>query len=124
MKQVVLFVTVLMLIKPFWPLAEYIVNYDYIVTNLCENRNRPTLNCDGKCYLSKQLAKETESEDKNPFDGKRLLTDIQLFNPEDLDIVQCGLDFGDHFVVNNFKMENVLISRLFTSDIAQPPELG
>ncbi|WP_157378221.1 hypothetical protein [Arenibacter latericius] len=124
MKQVVLFVTVLMLIKPFWPLAEYIVNYDYIVTNLCENRNRPALNCDGKCYLSKQLAKEKESEDKNPFDGKRLLTDIQFFNSEDLDVEQCGLDFGEHFVVHNFKKENVLISRLFTSDIAQPPELG
>ncbi|MDX1365868.1 MAG: hypothetical protein R3243_16810 [Arenibacter latericius] len=124
MKQVVLFVTVLMLIKPFWPVAEYIVNYDYIVENLCENRARPALNCDGKCYLSKQLAKESESEDKNPFDGKRLLTDIQFFNDKDLGISNGSLNVSIRSLENNFKPNDTLISRLFSSDIVQPPELG
>jgi hypothetical protein len=30
---------------------------DYIAKNLCENRDKPQLNCCGKCYLRKQLKK-------------------------------------------------------------------
>lgn len=33
------------------------VNYDYIVKNLCENRNIPQSTCKGKCYVEKELAK-------------------------------------------------------------------
>lgn len=35
---------------------------DYIVKNLCENRNRPQLNCNGKCYLAKKIAVAQENE--------------------------------------------------------------
>lgn len=124
MKQLVLFVTILMLIKPLWPLAEYVVNYDYIVENLCENRTRPSLNCDGMCYLSKQLAKESESNDKNPFDGKRLLLEIQFFASVDRIIVKPEMGFGIITVQHNFMEGRTFISRLFTSEIAEPPELG
>lgn len=34
----------------------------YIVANLCENRNRPELHCDGKCYLAKRIAALDEQE--------------------------------------------------------------
>jgi carbamoylphosphate synthase small subunit len=40
------------------------VNYDYIVKNLCENRNVPQSTCKGKCYVSKELAK-TEKQSNN-----------------------------------------------------------
>jgi hypothetical protein len=39
------------------PLVNYAVNYDYIVKNLCENRNVPQSTCKGKCYVKKELAK-------------------------------------------------------------------
>jgi hypothetical protein len=35
---------------------------DYIVKNLCVNRDRPQLNCDGKCYLAKRIAAAQEKE--------------------------------------------------------------
>lgn len=37
---------------------------EYIINNLCVNRNRPELHCDGKCYLAKRLeaAKEKEQQ--------------------------------------------------------------
>src|SRR5690606_40650947 len=102
MKQVVLFVAILMLIKPLWPLAEYVVNYDYIVENLCENKDRPLLNCDGKCYLAKQLAKESEGADKNPFENRPSHTDIQFivsFNTAS----HFGLEDSDFStLLNNF----------------------
>lgn len=33
---------------------------DYIIQNLCENRFKPQLNCNGKCYLAKKLHKIAE----------------------------------------------------------------
>ena len=37
------------------PIIDYYANYDYIATVLCENKDKPYLECDGKCYLKKQL---------------------------------------------------------------------
>ncbi len=33
---------------------------DYIIQNLCENRFKPQLNCNGACYLAKKLHKIAE----------------------------------------------------------------
>src|SRR5690606_11774041 len=66
-----------MLVKPLWPLMEYVANYDYIVEVLCENRDRPQLNCDGKCYLAKQLAKEQNDRGENPFGEQRSKVEFQ-----------------------------------------------
>lgn len=37
-------------------------NKNYIATVLCENRDKPVLQCNGKCYLSKQLKQAAEKE--------------------------------------------------------------
>jgi len=45
---------------------EYAFNYDYISKVLCINKDKPELNCNGKCYLMSKLAAEsTSKEDKN-----------------------------------------------------------
>ncbi len=45
--------------------VHYQINKDFIVRELCENRDKPTLNCKGKCHLKKTLkrlgADKTES---------------------------------------------------------------
>ncbi|MBP4140539.1 hypothetical protein J3S90_01840 [Flavobacterium sp. P4023] len=38
------------------------LNQDVIEKEFCENKNRPELNCHGKCHLKKEL-KQTESKD-------------------------------------------------------------
>lgn len=124
MKQLILFVAIIMLIKPIWPLAEYAVNYDYIVENLCENRNRPAMQCDGKCYLAKQLAKESEGSDKNPFEGKRFNAEIQFLDFREKDFLLVTQPGFVPIIENNYKNALVLIPGLYTTDIAQPPELG
>lgn len=40
----------------------YHLNKKYISQKLCENRSRPELNCNGHCYLTKQLKKAEEAE--------------------------------------------------------------
>lgn len=42
--------------------VEYIINYDYIVKELCENKARPEMHCNGKCHLMKELAKAAEEQ--------------------------------------------------------------
>lgn len=48
--------------KPVIPVIEYIANYDYIATVLCENKEKPQMHCNGKCHLMKELAKASETE--------------------------------------------------------------
>lgn len=54
------------------PVATYFLNYEYIATELCENKDRPELKCNGQCYLMKSLAEaaEKESQDKKEQSAK------------------------------------------------------
>lgn len=38
------------------------LNRDYIAKNLCENRYRPKMNCNGKCVLMKKLQEREKKE--------------------------------------------------------------
>ncbi len=52
----------LAIIQPAIPVLEYLLNYNYIATQLCENRDKPILECNGTCYLEKQVSKQQNSE--------------------------------------------------------------
>lgn len=52
----------LAMVRPIVPLIEYYTNYDYIANELCENRDKPYLECNGKCYLEKQLKKANHGD--------------------------------------------------------------
>ncbi|WP_246008754.1 hypothetical protein [Chryseobacterium lactis] len=54
--------TLYMVLRPLVPVVEYAVNYDYIKNVLCVNKSKPELHCNGKCYLSKELAKANDTE--------------------------------------------------------------
>lgn len=45
--------------------AGFSANQKYIATTLCENRARPWLHCDGKCYLMKKIKQAEEKEQSN-----------------------------------------------------------
>lgn len=42
--------------------AGFKLNQGYIASVLCENRDKPVLKCEGKCYLSKKLKQADEKE--------------------------------------------------------------
>lgn len=62
MKNLVFLIAFTVLIKPVFPVFEYLINYDYIRTELCVNRVKPELKCNGKCHLMKELAAASEKE--------------------------------------------------------------
>ncbi|MBL7471539.1 hypothetical protein [Robertkochia sediminum] len=44
----------------------YITATDDFIERLCENKDRPELNCDGKCYLAKMLQEADTEENPLP----------------------------------------------------------
>lgn len=53
------------------------INRDYIAKNLCENRYRPKMHCNGNCVLMKKL-KEKEKEEQNQPAAKTEISIIVL----------------------------------------------
>ncbi|MUH38262.1 hypothetical protein D9O36_20630 [Zobellia amurskyensis] len=119
MKHLLLILAVTMLLKPLWPLVNYAVNYDYIVTNLCENRDQPMLHCDGKCFLAKQLAQESEEKEKNPFESE--LSKLKLPMVDWFQSYQSNPLILDS-VPSNFKRYVALIPCLLVTETGQPPQ--
>lgn len=121
---ILILISVLMFTKPLWPVVDYIANYDYIVNVLCENIDKPELECDGKCYLSKELAKEAGADDKNPLNSKTSKTEIpQVIISENVNEYEFVLQ-ADHTSIEEIGYLPNLNSLLLTSGIYHPPQLG
>ncbi|WP_294303693.1 hypothetical protein [uncultured Chryseobacterium sp.] len=76
-----IFIIFTIALRPVLPLINYAVNYEYIVKNLCENRNIAESTCKGKCYLEKELSK-TEKQSNNSQNIK--LSGIDVFLPHQI----------------------------------------
>lgn len=76
---ILLIATLLPTVSPWGTIAYYHVNKDYIARVLCENRDKPQLHCDGKCYLAKQLKAQQDREDKETTERVQNTPLLQLF---------------------------------------------
>lgn len=63
-------------------MAEYTINQEYIAKNLCENKSRPMLHCNGKCQLMKKLAEEEKQNSSNSNTGSNIKMSDVLFTHE------------------------------------------
>ena len=114
-----IFLTLFLVFRPLVPLVEYAVNYDYISGVLCVNKNNPGLHCNGKCYLSKELAK-TNDADSPPFSktknsGQKIL-DFYIL-PDRTEIQNTGKIFLFDFKFT-YKTD---YSFLFLNPVFRPP---
>ncbi len=71
-------------------LMYYQANKEYIAKVLCVNKNRPSLHCDGKCYLAQKLKAAEEREQKQTAERLEKMPEIQLF---------CS---SNYFIFNDF----------------------
>lgn len=46
-------------------IAWYRINKNYIASQLCVNKYRPQLHCDGKCFLAQKLKQAEQNEKEN-----------------------------------------------------------
>jgi hypothetical protein len=64
----------------FFIYAGYQLNKNYIAAKLCENRNRPWLHCNGKCYLMKKLKQAEEKQNASEREAQKNLVQESLCN--------------------------------------------
>jgi hypothetical protein len=98
---------------------DYAVNKDYIAKNLCENRNKPTLHCNGKCQLMKKMAVEDDQSNKTTSGSsvaKTPFTEV-LFNAA-FSLISLATSASD-CLYNDFYL--VAIPSSFHSSIFHPP---
>jgi hypothetical protein len=75
-KKIYVILIIVFVFRPFIPVVEYIVNYEYVSTVLCENIDKPELKCNGKCHLAKELTKSLEHKGPMQLDKISLLSDF------------------------------------------------
>lgn len=51
----ILFCYLYLIVQPAIPILNYLVQKNYYANTLCENKSRPSLKCEGKCALKKQI---------------------------------------------------------------------
>jgi hypothetical protein len=69
--------------------AGYELNKNYIAAVLCENKAKPKLHCNGKCYLAKKLKQAENSQQKQEQSSSKHF-------------------FADHFLITGFKFKSYI----------------
>jgi hypothetical protein len=78
--SVLLFSILLPTLSPWGTIAYFNLNREYIAKVLCENRDKPKLNCNGKCYLAKILKQQQDKQNKETTERVQNLPVLQLFS--------------------------------------------
>lgn len=110
--------------------AFYQLNKTYVANTLCENKARPQLKCDGKCYLKKNL----KANPAEPTPIKNNLSDLlkQLASPTFFfesvlmpSVTQPSIFTPKYSTVvaelGQCWRTRFLISRIFADELLQPP---
>jgi len=102
---------------------DFEIRRDYIVANLCENRNRPMLNCNGKCYLAKKIAdakKQEEKQAESDFLSKLFApaTDLTFISVITVEKKEYSLSFAKSV---KFDYDSTFRSSNHIRDIFHPP---
>jgi hypothetical protein len=61
--------------------AGFELNKDYIAANLCENRDKPQLHCNGKCYFMKKIKQAEQKENADNRQAQKNLFQEAFFQP-------------------------------------------
>lgn len=120
MKKAILLLTLFIIFKPVFPVFEYITCYDYIVNELCVNKDKPELQCNGKCYLMKELSKTSESEKNKGDTTKKTVYEFPVLFCQTIE--NTRLPFPISGVILNVVYKN-LYSYLISSSLFRPPNL-
>lgn len=109
-----------MLLKPVLPVLEYVIFYDYIKNELCENKEIIEIECNGKCHLAKEMAKVSDSENPLSTDkNNRPLMEFSLLFFEDFQ--RFNLNIFHEITTKEYLVYRNLYSHLTTDFIFHPP---
>ncbi|SDF30803.1 hypothetical protein SAMN04487992_11128 [Cellulophaga baltica] len=98
---------------------EYVFNYDYISEVLCINKDKPELNCNGKCYLMTKLAEESKANDANKKTPIENAFSLVYFSAYTADF--NALSNTTEYVVLPMTYSETLYSFNFYNNLIKPP---
>ena len=101
------------MLRPMLPLAEYYANYDYIKEELCKNRDKPILKCNGSCYVEELMKRDNllPNENSHKTTAPSSLIYFPIFILEDLayelSVIRISKDlktpnYTKHFIVKGY----------------------
>jgi len=102
---------------------DFEMNKEYIIQNLCENRFKPELNCDGHCYLANKLNKVAEDNARNEADkqGQNFKKILQeTFHYETFDFTQT---FTTTYTIPTVFTYNSGYDLAFSTSVFHPPSV-
>lgn len=104
-----------------WVLGYWLMNRSEIAATLCENKDKPALHCDGKCYLKKKIAEAPDTTPTNdcpkPLNLKKGIELAELL-PQ-LSVCPPPIFSDEHQVL--FSGNQVLYDFLAVESIFHPP---
>jgi hypothetical protein len=112
---------ILAMVKPMLPVLDYYINYDYIASQLCENRNKPILDCNGKCYVAKEI-ENNKTENNSELIVPEFKLDLYITNTINLNIDKNSFDF--EFIKRKPIFINLPVSDNFLFSIFHPPQIN
>ena len=70
----------LALLQFYFPILKYNANKGYIANVLCENKSKPSLHCDGKCYLKKELQKSAKEQNNKSSSSVTFIGEFKILS--------------------------------------------
>jgi phosphatidylserine decarboxylase len=99
--------------------AQFYANRAYIAKNLCENRDKPQLHCEGQCCLKKRLAQEAKDQAASSSEQKSKETVTLYFAATDFHVNHLPV-FAS---VTEYVEFNELRTSSFQKDTFRPPSV-
>ena len=120
-------VTLVQSLQGFVTLVNWKLNQSEIIEKYCENKSEPMLNCNGKCYLAKQLKKQEEihafeldqNNKKIPTTKKVKEADFFILDSKEL----SSLALLEYNRSSESQFKNNLYSFEFNSSLFHPPQV-
>ncbi len=117
----IIILTLVMTFKPVLPLVDYAINYDYISEVLCINKDKPELQCNGKCHLKSELAKakdDTSNQDNDNNQPSKRVLQVEFLHNHPLQIVLKSFHLNESH--SKFRL-NQNYDYLYSKSIFHPP---
>ncbi len=100
-------------------IADYQLNKEYISKNLCENKNKPKMHCNGKCHLAKQLKKQ-EKKESSPANQLKEKLELQFFSNNNFELNNTAIseksELSSNYLLSNYS--------IYLESVYQPPQLA
>ena len=94
------------------------LNQNFIAQHLCENRDKPELNCHGTCHLKKEIKKDEQQKQQHDFSNQ--IVELTYIKPTLLAKIEKPVVFQTKRPIYNIQIETPHINP-YISTILRPP---